>query len=85
MVLFWLKCTIFNIVVNQSQFTLLVTKLKNQTSNQIKKNPIPYTFWRSVPNELIPFRNNFISIYKDKRSKNLLATGSWSKIYYKYV
>ena len=85
MVLFWLKCTIFNIVVNQSQFTLLVTKLKNQTSNQIKKNPIPYTFWRSVANELIPFINNFISIYQDKRSKNLLAAGSLSKIYYKYV
>ena len=83
MVLFWLKCAIFNIVVNQPQFTLFVVKLKNQTSNQIKKNPIPSTFWRSVAYELILFKNNFISIYKEERSKNVLPTGTLSKIYYK--
>ena len=83
MVLFWLKCAIFNIVLNQPQFTLFVVKLKNQTSNQIKKNPIPSTFWRSVAYELILFKNKFISIYKEKRSKNVLPTASLSKIYYK--
>ena len=85
MVLFWLKCAIFNNVVNQSQFTLFVAKLKNQTSNQMKKNPIPSPFWRGIANELIHLRNNFISTYKDKRSKNLLPTGYFAKIHYKYV
>ena len=34
----------FNIGVNQSQLALLVEKLKNQTLQQMKKNPTPNTF-----------------------------------------
>ena len=34
----------FNIGVNQSQLALLVEKLKNQTLQQMKKNPTPTTF-----------------------------------------
>ena len=51
----------------------------------MKKNPIPTTFSKYVDNELIPLRNNFISIYKYKRSKNLSLADSFAKIYYKYV
>ena len=35
-ILFWLKCTMCNISVNQSQFALFVAKLKNL--NQMEKN-----------------------------------------------
>ena len=62
MVLFWLKCAMFNISVNQSQLALFVTKLKNPISNQMKKNPIPTIFWRTLANELITFTWYFISI-----------------------
>ena len=75
-VLCWLKCAIFNIVVNQSQCTLFEVKLMNQTSNQMKKNLIPFPFWRGIANEVMPLR---------KRSKNLLPTGCYAKIHYKYV
>ena len=62
MVLFWYKYGMFNISVNQSQFVLFIVKLKNLTSNQMKKNSMPNTFWRTLANELITFTWNFISI-----------------------
>ena len=34
----------FNINVNESQLALFLAKLKNLTSNQMKKNQIPTTF-----------------------------------------
>ena len=85
MVLFWLKCAMFNIGVNQSQLALLVEKLKNQTLQQMKKNPTPTTFWITLAYELISFTRNFIAVYIKKRSTNLLPTGSFAKIHYKYV
>ena len=85
MVLFWYKCGMFNIGVNQSQFTLFMAKLKNLTSNQMKKNAIPNTFWRTLADELINFTWIFISIWKAKRSKNLLPTSSFAKIHNKHV
>ena len=42
MVLFWLKFPMFN--VNHSEFALFAVMLKNQTSNQVKKNPTPTIF-----------------------------------------
>ena len=45
----------------------------------MKKNPIPTTFSKYVDNELIPLRNNFISIYKYKRSKNLSLADSFAQ------
>ena len=62
-----------------------MAKLKNLTSNQMKKNPIPNTFWRTLANELITFTWNFISLWKAKRSKNLLPTSSFAKIRNKHV
>ena len=85
MVLLWLKWAMFNIGVNQTQFALFVAKLKIQTSNLMKKNQTPATFLRTLFNELVFFTWNFISIYKEKRSNNLLPTSSFAKIHNKYV
>ena len=50
----------FNIRVNQSQFALFVAKLKNLTSNQMKKTRYLLLF-EELSNELITFTWNFIS------------------------
>ena len=68
---FWYKCAMFNISVKQSQFTLFMTKLKNLTSNQIKKNPIPTTFWRTLANELITFTWSFIYQFKKQKDQRI--------------
>ena len=62
MVLFWYKCAMFNISVNQSQFALFMVNLKKSNFKSDEEKPDTNTFWRTLANELITFTWSFISI-----------------------
>ena len=71
MILFWVKYAMFNINVNESQFALFLAKLKNLTSNQMKKNQIPTTFWRTLANIHMEL---YIDIKRKKIKESLTDT-----------